>query len=535
MLRRAPQLLLLALLALVAGCSRCGKDVPEKGRVQLQRYLPRSAEALIVVPDVGVLGEKLARFQQLKLTSFAAQLQGFASAEAYVTAVMRQLGVDVRSRAALEAAGIAPERGAGVALLGPGRTLSVVGVKDAGALEATFATLARNRLGAGERAEVKVDGRTLVTFRRRGAALPVLGLLVVEDYALIGAGSVVGELARFAALPAAQSLAEEPVLTASLARLPKELDLYAFVPAGGGLLPQGSVQGLTLTGRIEPQAVTVRADAPWPQEREASLAVLDRQQGPALLGYLPQDSFLVARFQGDPAGLERVWPHLLGPYATRAIRESGFDFKGEVLDNLKSGAVAGVSLAPTVQLGAGVPALDLRRTNPFRFVQLAAVAELKDAQKGQATLEKFPPVAQRFGAQVTPDFLAGQRVYLTRYRQGEGAHLALVGERALIAAPQPRLESMLGALAAAPGAGPLPAELGAALQEPGFGVVLDLHKLAQAVKALPSEAWGLGGFAIKDTTVRWLEATDDLRAVTLGLSRKERALQAELSLRLTPR
>jgi hypothetical protein len=409
-----------------------------------------------------------------------------------------------------------------------------VGVKDAGALERTLGTLARNRLGAGERAEVKVDGRTLVTFRRRGAALPVLGLLVVDEYALIGAGGVVGELGRFAALPPEQSLAGEPLLTDSLARLPKELDLYAFLPGGGGFLPKGRVQGLTLTGRIEPQALTVRADAPW-QEGEKALAVLDRQAGPELLGYLPQDSFLVARFSGDPAGLSGVWPYLLGPYATRAVQQSGFDFEGEVLANLKSGAVAGLSLAPTVQLGAGVPELDLRRTNPFRYVHLAAVAEVKDAQKARGTLQKFPPVAQRFGAQVSPAQLAGHEVFLTRYRQGEGAHLAVVGERALLAAPQARLESMLGALGAAPGAGPVAPELAATLQAPGFGMVLDLHRLAQAVKALPSEAWGLGGFAIKDTTVRWLEATDDLRAVTFGLSRKERALQAELTLRLTPR
>jgi hypothetical protein len=198
--------------------------------------------------------------------------------------------------------------------------------------------------------------------------------------------------------------------------------------------------------------------------------------------------------------------------------------------------VAGVSLAPTVQLGAGVPALDLRRTNPFRFIQLAVLTEVKDAKKAAATLEKFPPVAQRFGAQVSPTELpGGQRVYLTRYRQGEGAHLALQGERVLLAAPQSRLESLLGTLAAKPGAGPLSAELGPALKQPAFGAVLDLRKFAQAVKDLPSEAWGLGGFAIKDTTVRWLEATDDLRAVTLGLSRKDRAVQAELSLRLAPK
>jgi hypothetical protein len=77
--RRAPHVLLLVLLALAVGCSRCSKEGQDAqaGRAELRRYLPRSAQALIVVPDVGVLGEKLARFQQLKLTSFAAQLQGF--------------------------------------------------------------------------------------------------------------------------------------------------------------------------------------------------------------------------------------------------------------------------------------------------------------------------------------------------------------------------------------------------------------------------------------------------------------------------
>ncbi|MBF5044322.1 hypothetical protein FGE12_18130 [Aggregicoccus sp. 17bor-14] len=530
MLRRAPQVLLLTLLALAVSCSRCGKGAPG-GRAELRRFLPRAAQAVIVVPEVGVLGEKLARFQQLKLTSFAAQLEGFPNAESYVNAAMRQLGVDVRSRAALEAAGIAPERGAGVAMLGPGRTLSVLGVKDAKALESTFASLARNRLGAGERAEVKVDGHSLVTFRRRGAALPVLGLLFVEDYALVGAGAIVGELGRLAALPPEQSLLQEPVLSDSLSRLPKELDLYAFLPGGGGLLPQGTVQGLTLTGLITPDAVTVRADAPWP-DREATLAVLDVQKGPELLGYLPADSFLVARFAGDPAGLDGVWPYIVGAQVTRAVQESGFDFRGEVLQNLKSGAVAGVSLAPTVQLGAGVPALDLRRTNPFRFVQLAVITEVKDPKRAAATLEKLPPVAERFGAQVRPAELKGQRVYLTSYRQGEGAHLAQVGERLVLAAPQSRLESLLGTLAGKPGAGAVAPELAKALEEPGLGVVLDLRRFAQAVKDLPSEAWGLGGFAIKDTTVRWLEATDDLRAVTFGLSRKQRALQAELSLKL---
>ena len=66
-----------------------------------------------------------------------------------------------------------------------------------------------------------------------------------------------------------------------------------------------------------------------------------------------------------------------------------------------------------------------------------------------------------------------------------------------------------------------------------FVAVVDLRRLADSVKALPAEAWGVGGFAIKATAVRWMEATDDLHAVTFSLSQKEKALQAELSLKLT--
>jgi hypothetical protein len=64
--------------------------------------------------------------------------------------------------------------------------------------------------------------------------------------------------------------------------------------------------------------------------------------------------------------------------------------------------------------------------------------------------------------------------------------------------------------------------------------VLDLRKMSEAIRNLPSSAWGVGGFAIRATALRWLEATDDLRAVTLGLSRKDKAIQAQLSLQVTP-
>ncbi|QDE85258.1 hypothetical protein [Myxococcus xanthus] len=540
MLRRVWLPSLLLVLA-VAGCSRCGKDVDPAApaaTVGVARYLPRDAQAAVVIHDLGALGEKLARFQKLKAASFAAQLQNFSTAEGYVSAVMRQIGVDLRSRQALETAGIAPELGAGAAFLGGNRAISVVGVKDAGKLEETFGNFARSRLGASDKKQSSVDGGDLVTFSRPGSASPALGIFFVKGtrFALLGAGPTAATLGTLATQPEERSLAKEPVMAASLQRLPAQRDFHVWLPGGAGLVPPGTVQGVTLTGRIEDGAVTLNADAPWP-DTQASLAALDAVAPSAstLLTSLPADSFLVAQFRGDASHLDGVWPYLAGGYLTRAVQNSGLNVKAELLDNLKPGTVLGLSLSPTVNLGGGMPVLDLRRTNPFRFVHLVALADAEDAPKMQSTLEQLPRIAENFGAKVEASELSGQRVYLTSYRAGEGAHFALAPNgRLVVASPKARLESTLASLAKPSGDGPVAADLKDAGKDAAFSAVLDLRRLSDAVKNLPSEAWGIGGFAIKATTVRWLEAVDDLRAVTLAVSRKEKALQAELSLRLAP-
>jgi len=279
--------------------------------------------------------------------------------------------------------------------------------------------------------------------------------------------------------------------------------------------------------------VTLRADLPWPGS-EDSLAAFTPQKAPELTGYLPEDSFLMVRYRGDPAKLEPLWPYLAGAAITRAVRSTGLDVKGELFDRLQPGVVAGVALSPTVQLGAGLPQFDPRRTNPFRFVHLVAVGQGKDATGLASLLEQAPALAPRLGARVEPAELNGQRVYFTTYAQGEGTHLASVGDKVLVASPRTRFEAVLPRLSAAPGPSPVAEELRGALGDPALGAVLDLRRLSDTVKALPSEAWGIGGFAIKATTVRFLEAMDDLRAVTLGLTAKDKALQAELTLWLTP-
>jgi hypothetical protein len=539
MLRRARSWPLLALLVL-AGCSRCGERSALTA-TSPARFIPREAQAALVVSDLGTLGSKLAGYQRLKLANFAAQLQGLPSAEAWVTSLMGQLGVDLRSRQALEAAGIDPARGAAAAFLGENEAFLVLATKDSKALESTFATFARTRLGATERSEQKTQaGDTLVVFVRPGMPVPMLGVLLTRDYALVGAGPVVSRLAGFTSLAEDKSLPKEPLLAAALAKLPAERDFYAWIPGTSPLLRRGAlkeslpVQGLTLAGTLSESAVVLRAHAALPPERPALDALKTQPHSPELLGYLPEDSVLVARFHGEPAQLDSLLPALLGPRVDAAVREGGFSPKAELLERLEPGWVVGLSLSPTVQLGS-MPSLDIRRTNPFRYAHLVAVAKAKDASTLPAMLETLPPVAKRFGANMEPGELAGQKVLFTSYSQGEGAHLAASGDKVVLAAPKPRLEAALQRLAGPPGAGPVAPELKGALQGPALAVVLDWRRLAEAVKALPSEAWGIGGFAIKASTVRWLEATDDLRALSLGLSAQDGALQAELTLSLGAR
>ncbi len=116
-------------------------------------------------------------------------------------------------------------------------------------------------------------------------------------------------------------------------------------------------------------------------------------------------------------------------------------------------------------------------------------------------------------------------------------HLASAQSKVIAAVPSARLDQMLGLVGQPPAAGSGAAAdpaLRKVLDEKAAALVIDLRRLASSVKALPSEAWGVGGFAIKATTVRWLDAGDDLRAITLWLDAKEGALQSEIALRFTP-
>ena len=104
--------------------------------------------------------------------------------------------------------------------------------------------------------------------------------------------------------------------------------------------------------------------------------------------------------------------------------------------------------------------------------------------------------------------------------------------------PSPRSEQTIARVSepARESAGPIAdPELRKALSARPLAAVLDLPALANSIRRMPSSAWGVGGFAIKAGTVRWLDALDDLRAITGGAYLDDDAVGVELDLRFVKR
>ena len=82
---------MMALLAI--GCSKCGRVGPTVTRVE--RMMPKTAIAVMVVPSVKNFGERLRVLETLKVAEFAGKLQGFETPKAFSDALVGQLGIDV--------------------------------------------------------------------------------------------------------------------------------------------------------------------------------------------------------------------------------------------------------------------------------------------------------------------------------------------------------------------------------------------------------------------------------------------------------
>lgn len=533
-MQRRLSLLGLAVVCLFfAACSKCGKsgtETPAAAAAQLTRYLPKQVEAAIVIPDVAALGEKVKLVQDLKTTNFVAQLQGFTSGAELASSFMQQLGVDLRSREEIEKIGVDPSKGAAVALLPGNLAYSVVAVKDEAKFKLFLKNLATNRLGAGIENVYEEGGAKVTTWSRVGTS-PELGYLLKDGVAFVAPKAGADKLRAWAGIAAEQSLEQEPALTESLKRLPEKRDVFVYSPNGSALAKQGTLSGGTIVANLAADGLTLNADFPWPNTQD-SLKVLQPADAANLFDKLPKDAFAVARFAGEPSQLAPFLPHLIGPYIERALTESNIDVNAQILQNLKPGMVAALSVASTIRFDRQ-PQLDVRRTNPFAYVHLTAIGQAKDAAQAQALLDKLPEIAPKFGAQMEKGTRENTPAILTHYSQGEGVHFALVKDTLVAGSPMPRFDEAIAAVNRTDkGPGPFsdPAFEGL-FKDKSFAVLIDLHRLADSVRALPGDAWGPGGSFVKAGWMRWLDGMDDLRAITISVSSKGTAVQSEIALR----
>jgi hypothetical protein len=520
-MRRAGALTLGLLLGL-SGCAKCGAPAAAKV-VGVERVLPKGAVAAVVVPNVDAIGSKLSILEKLKFVAFAAQLQGFGDAKGFTDALVGQLGINLRSHETLDRAGIDGARPAGAAVLVTADVVLALPVKDAGRLQTFFEHLAARRFGAGVASEQQVGAVTVKLFSPSAGATPRLGYALSQGFALVAVDQGVGRLGALAAMGEGDSLASDAALQGALTRVPPTRDVYAWLPVGSPALGRVPVTSALVEAELTPQALTVAADAPWRGAAEV-LEALQKKPSTDGVGYLPADAFLAARVESNVEALAQVVPELLGPFLQRAFAEGQVDLKGQVLAHLQPGTTVGVSLADRPPLDRGLPTFDLRRTNPFTYVHLSGIAPIDSPEAATAALNKVAELAPRFGAKIEPKERNGQAVFITSWSQGEGVHFAVKDRRVFFGSPIQRLDALL----ASAGQGPAFAGLG----DDALGVAVDLHRLTASVRALPDSAWGLGGFAIKASTVRWLDAVDDLTSITLTVNAADTNVEARLKLSL---
>ncbi len=513
--------LIFAMLVCVASCSKCGSAAKA---IAVERMLPKSAAAVVIVPSVKTLGERLRILETLKVAGFLGALQGFESGKALGDALVGQLGIDVRNGEAMKKAGLDADRALGVVVLQNGEVVLVLPVSDESAFHATLERISSQRFGAGAGGELKTGDFTVKTFSEHQGEPPRVGYLMKNGFALVATKDV-SALAPLAGLAEPDSLATDEALKQSLSRVPADRLLFGYLPVGSGIIAKYPVTSAVVTLRLSASGLALAIDAPWRGD-PAQLAMLELKQSMSLWGYLPKDTFAALRYQGDPAALTPVVNELLGPFLAKAFDEGGFNVKTEVLDVVKPGVIVGLSLADRPPMGSGMPRLDLRTTNPFSFAHLSGVALVNSGETVLPTLEKLAAVAPKFGATMAKVDRNGAPMLFTTYAAGEGVHFARKGDLVFFGSPVMRIDQLEAVDAEAASKAVPPSMLG----EEAVALMIDLNRLATSVRELPASAWGIGGFAIKATTVRWLDATDDLKAVTASAGTTGKALQLNVAL-----
>jgi hypothetical protein len=502
-----------------------------------ERFVPRDASAVLVVPEAGRAAKELA-----DLHATVAGFPGAAELAAARGTLAAQLGFDPLDPEALADAGLDPRRGAAVATLEPkdaaargsassprteaGRSvLLVLPVGDAPKIEALFVRLARDRLGATERSAETRGEVSVVVLRAPGAPAPALAWAIVQHTAVLCAGAAgPAAVAAAAALAPDASLADAGPWKAARAALGPGAAAVQWVPPGSPLLARlwpfrdGVAVGVSAAaGRLTARAAMLLGD------REPSFRALAADGAAAkLVSRLDPAAQLAARFDGDPATLGKKLVPILPAVERARLAAKGVDLERDVFGALAPGAAVSLSLSPRLDLaGLGVDAL---RADPLRAFEFEALLQVKDPAAAEATSARIAAAAR------------GKRAdgaWRIRTPSGEIAWRVDADERRVAAAGgRPgRLDALLARVEGGGWRPPTEAAGGALVGGLG-GAILDPARLVAAVRALPEEAFGTGpsGFVMRSLVDRLVDPVSRLAAVSFRADLAEGALVLALEI-----
>ncbi len=492
----------------------------------------------MVVKDLGRLGQVAAELEKTKLAELAAIAYGAKGTEDFAGPIVRQMGFDPRKPEGFREAGVDGTKGLAYGGDEQGAQLLVIGVADAGKLDAYVAGLAQ-KLGATSRAEVQLPaapGAKAITFAAEGQP-PALAYALKGGWAVIAVqqGAVDG-VGRALARPREQSLEKSADWTALATKLgDRDVLLWAPPDLKLGKRSKTPESGVAVGVRASRTGVNARLVLPQTPMQLAVLKPAGTPAGMELVPHLPPKSFFALRLGGEPQALQPLLELVVPRRIAIRLKKAGFDLGSDVLGLLKPGIAVGVGLAEGLNFSGGIPGAEggVDTFNPFQFVNLSLYARVKDPAAAAATLEKLAASDDKFGMEVTARGEGAAKVYTATYSQGEGMTWGLVGDALIATGGTNQFEQAKARLQKADP--PLTVEDPAAKQVfdgAASAAHLDMPRLVGALRAVPESAYGVGGFRIKEIMETWIAMLDEVKGVTASFTVDDTSLTVDADLGL---
>jgi hypothetical protein len=498
---------------LLAGCGRKREYPPP------ERYVPADAALAIVIPGLGTAARQAGALYR----TIAQAPQAVALTEAHA-ALKAQLGFDPIDPRGMEQAGVDPSGAAAASLGSPTPAVLVLPIQDLAKLDATLARLARDRMGATQRVTVQVRGLEVVTFRRDGKGPSALAYAAIGPHALLAAGPDAPEAVTAAAtLPEDRSLWRSPAAARAREALGPGWLATVHAPAGSPALADVRVarDGAALGIRAEAARLGLRLALPLSAEREGWWKALGVHAAvdEGAVALLPPTAALLLRWSGDPAEAARRLEPWYPPQVKKALATWKLDPASELSPAFGPAGALSLALAPSFTLtDFSSPRFDLRRVDPFSFVELDAVLPVRDVAVLRSFLVRLQKAGPRLALKVVPRGPAAEPTGWTLSWGKAQLGLSLSQGRLLVAGGAARL----AAAASRDAGGGYTTESPSArtaLSSGLGGAVLDVDHLARSVEALPEEAYGTGPNAVvmRSLVNRYLEPANALATVALRL------------------